>query len=361
LVSRKFRSAVSQIFLRSRSENSGCRGSAHNLGSILRQPSKVGVVIVDSVVVENATPLGKQEIIEGRVRVYYYGYWIKAYEAPSDTLLAKKRLIEALTRRLFNHVEHGVNIPGTRLAEARQAFDTEADPRRRRIKGAMLAGALFNRATDIFTKLMEIQSIGVAIETDNALMRECGQHLEEALRLSQMVLHRSGEEGLDELWGEPFKAFAFPIEEFYKSRYIKIAQSMQAIDGIRDELIATFAGLPLFNGVDALLCEFARAARVKCETLRTDPDIFDVWTSFVAAAERLAEFRPDLPANAHLAEQQQVAQGLQLLLGGRNVVSYITRARVPMPKTTREFVERCDQFRRLYRIPSPSAAFSVVA
>jgi len=116
-------------------------------------------VIVDSVVVENATPLGKQEIIEGRVRVYYYGDWIKAYEAPSDTLLAKKRLIEALTRRLFNHVEHGVNIPGTRLAEARQAFDTEADPRRRRIKGAMLAGALFNRATDIFTKLMEIQSM----------------------------------------------------------------------------------------------------------------------------------------------------------------------------------------------------------
>ncbi|MGC4093589.1 MAG: hypothetical protein QM756_37965 [Polyangiaceae bacterium] len=38
-----------------------------------------------------------------------------------------------------------------------------------------------------------------------------------------MVLHRSGEEGIDELWGEPFKAFAFPIEEFYKSRYIKIA------------------------------------------------------------------------------------------------------------------------------------------
>jgi hypothetical protein len=317
---------------------------------------KVGIAIV-----ENPVPLGKREIIDGRLRVYYYGYWIKAYDAPGDTLLAKKRLIEALTRRLFNHVEHGVNIPGTRLEEARRAYIAEAEPRRRRIKGAMLAGALFNRATDIFTKLVEIQSVGVTIEADNALMRECGQYLEEALTLSKMVLHRSGEEGLDELWGEPFKAFAFPIEEFYNSRYIKIAQSMLAIDSIRDELLATFANLPAFAGALPLLHEFARAARVKCETLRTDPDIFDVWASFVAAAECLAEFRPDLSPGASIAEQQQVAQGLQLLLGGRNVVSYITRARVPMPKTTREFVERCDQFRRLYGNLPGSAQYCVVA
>ncbi|MGD0676870.1 MAG: hypothetical protein ABSC94_15765 [Polyangiaceae bacterium] len=297
---------------------------------------------------DNAIPLGKREIIDGQLRVYYYGYWIKAYEAPTDTLLAKKRLIEALTRRLFNHVEHGINIPGARLAEARQAFDTEADPRRQRIKGAMLAGALFNRATDIFTKLVEIQSLGVVIEADNALMCECGQHLEEALNLSRMVLHRSGEEGLDELWGEPFKAFAFPIEDFYNSRYIKIAQSMQAIDAIRDRLVATFARLPMFDGVEVLVCEFARAARVKCETLRTDPEIFDVWTSFVSAAEQLAEFRPDVPTGASLNEQQQASQGLQLLLGGRNLVFYVTRARVPMPKTTCEFFDRCDQFRGLY-------------
>jgi hypothetical protein len=311
--------------------------------------------------VESAIPLGKREVIEGQLRVYYYGYWIKAYEAPSDTLLAKKRLIEALTRRLFNHVEHGVNIPGTRLEEARRSFDAESDPPRRRVKGAMLAGALFNRATDIFTKLVEIQALGVTIEPDNALMRECGQYLEEALTLSKMVLHRSGEEGLDELWGEPFKAFAFPIEEFYNSRYIKIAQSMLAIDAIRDELIRTFDHFPMFAGVEALLREFARAARVKCETLRTDPDIFDVWASIVAAAERLAEFRPALPSDAALAEQQQSAQGLQLLSGGRNVIFYITRARVPMPKTTREFVERCDQFRRLYGNPPCASALSVVA
>jgi hypothetical protein len=306
--------------------------------------------------VEGAIPLGKKEIVGGRLRVHYYGYWIKAYEVPADTLLAKKRLIEALTRRLFNHVEHGLNVPGRRLAEARRAFDEETDPERRRVKGAMLAGALFNRATDIFTKLVEIQGLGVTIEVDNALMRECGQYLQEALTLGKMVLHVSGEEGLDELWGEPFKAFVMPIEEFYNSRYVKIAQSMEAIESIRDELISTFAPLPAFAGVDRLLHEFAAAAMVKCETLRTDEEIFDVWTSFVVAAEHLAMLRPRLSSDASLEMQQQVAQGVQLLVSGKDIISYITRARVVMPKTTRELFERCRQYRDLYVVPERHVA-----
>jgi hypothetical protein len=53
--------------------------------------------------------------------------------------------------REFYHTEHGLNIPGHLLAEARQAWQDEADPGKKRIKGAMYAGAMFNRATDIFT------------------------------------------------------------------------------------------------------------------------------------------------------------------------------------------------------------------
>src|SRR5688572_18607491 len=93
-------------------------------------------------------PAGTERVIDGRLRVYYDGYWIKAYDVPANTLLAKKWLIEALTRRLFNHVEHGLNVPGARLDEARRAFESETDPQRTRVKGAMLAGALFNRAAD---------------------------------------------------------------------------------------------------------------------------------------------------------------------------------------------------------------------
>jgi hypothetical protein len=294
---------------------------------------------------DNTIPFGKKQVIDGRLRVFYYGYWIKAYEVPADTLLAKKRLIEALTRRLFNHVEHGLNIPGNRLEQAREALASEGDPKRHRVKSAMLAGCLFNRAADIFTKLVEIQALGVAITPDNALMRECGDYLQEALDLGRKVLHRSGEEGLDELWGEPFKAFAFPIEDFYNSRYIKIAQTMQAIDGIRLELVRTFADAPWFSGIEHLVDDFACAAKVKCETLRTDDDIFEVWTSFAVSGERLGEFQPILPGDASTSDRQHAALGVRLVADARELVSHVTRARVPMPKTTLEFVERCARFR----------------
>jgi hypothetical protein len=293
-------------------------------------------------------PSGSKRAIDGQWRIYCEGYWVKAYDAPADTLLTKKRLIEALTRRLFNHVEHGVNIPGVRLEEARRAFETETDPRRARVKGAMLAGALFNRAADVFTKVVEIQALGIEIRADNDLMRQCGEHLQEALDLGRMVHHRSGEEGIDELWGEPFKAFAFPIEDFYKSRYIKIAQTMHAVDRITDVLTETLAGQPMFAGIASLIAEFAKTAKQKCETLHTDAEIFNVWASFVAASERLAAFEPILPAGAHAplpADLYRAAQGMRLLLQAKDLVFYVTRARVPMPKTTQAFCERCEVYR----------------
>ncbi|HEX3598220.1 MAG TPA: hypothetical protein VHU80_24095 [Polyangiaceae bacterium] len=301
---------------------------------------------------DSEIPLGKKQIVDGRLRVYYYGYWIRAYDAPADTLLAKKQLIRALTRRLFNHVEHGLNIPGERLEEARHAFETETTPERRRVKGAMLAGALFNRATDIFTKLVEIQALGAEIHPDNALLRECGDYFQEALELGRMVLHRSGEEGIDELWGEPLKAFMFPVESFYESRYVKISQTMREIDEICGALCDTFDGVPAFSGVHERIAELSAAAKLKSEILRTDPDIFDVWTSFVVATERLAAFEPRLPPDATADERQRVTDGNRLLANGSALISDVARARVPMPKTAREFIDRCSAYRTTARVPS---------
>jgi hypothetical protein len=251
---------------------------------------------------------GAKRAIDGEWRVFYGDYWIKAYDAPADTLHAKKTLIEALTRRLFNHVEHGLNIPGRRLAEARQAFDSETDLAKQRIKGAMLAGALFNRAGDLLTKAVE--------------------------------LHRSGDEGIDELWGEPLKAFAFPIEDFYKSRYIKIAATMRDIDRIADALCETFGGTRAFAGIVPAIGEFARAAKVKCETLHTDPKIFEAWSMFVTAGERLLGFQPVGSQRSPVDERLRISQGLQLLAAAKELVTHVTRARVPMPKSTRELLDR---------------------
>ncbi|MFT3759159.1 MAG: hypothetical protein QM748_10085 [Thauera sp.] len=290
------------------------------------------------------TENGTIALVDGVRRIFCDGYWIKVYDPPANSLKAKKQLIQALTRRLFNHVEHGINIPGKRLDDARKAYEAEQDPARKRVKGAMLAGALFNRATDIFTKLVELQELGIEIETDNALMRECGFCLQEALSLGKLVLHRSGEEGIDELWGEPFRAFSIPVEAFYDSRIIKIAQTLRDIDRLAETLSATLSATPLYEGIQPAIARFAEAAKIKCETLRTDPDIFDVWSDFVVASEELAAFAPRLSHGVSAAERQLATDGHGLLLQGRDLVTYITRARVPMPKSTREFIERCEAF-----------------
>lgn len=284
-------------------------------------------------------------------RVYYEGYWIKTYPVPVDTLQAKKLLIEALTRRLFNHTEHGLNVPGWRLNDARASHQVETDPAKRRVKAAMLAGAMFNRAADIFRKLVELQAEGIEIRSDDVLMRECGQCLLDAMELGHCVKHRSGEEGIDELWGEPFRAFTIPIEDYYESRYIKISQAMRDIDRIARAVEATFAHIPAFSTLPALFKAFTQAAKIKTETMRTDADIFDVWSDMVSAAEKVTEYTVDT-SSAETSVKHNINEGLQLLRNGRDLVFHIARARTSMPKSTREYSERCATYLELGSVPA---------
>ena len=298
---------------------------------------------------------GTRRLFDQVERVFYAGYWIKTYPVPADELRAKRDLIEALTRRLFNHTEHGLNVPGVRLKEARAAYDAETDPASRRVKGAMMAGALVNRAADIFRRLVDLESDGVDVRTDYPLLAECGKCLIEALELGRLVYHRSGEEGIDELWGEPFRVFSIPLADFYESRYIKTGQAMRDIDRIAASMVSNLSQIPVFAGIEHVVQEFARAARVKIETLRVDPDIFDVWAKFVTAGERLADFVPATLGDTAERPSSRSAHGLsdgqQLIRNGRALVFYIARARTPMPKSTQEFIERCEFYRQNGRLP----------
>ena len=284
---------------------------------------------------------GTRRTTDGVERVFHDGYWIRTYPVPEDTLAQKKLLIEALTRRLFNHTEYGLDVPGRRMEEARSAWESEDDPAKKRVKGAMYAGSLFNRAADIFRQMVELERAGIAIEPSGDLMRECGRCLQAAYGLCRLVLHRSGEEGIDELWGEPFRAFTVPIEEFYECRYIKIAQSMRDIDRIAEALATTVGACPVFSGLEPLVRDFALAARTKAETLRTDGDVFDVWADFVTAGERLLAFEPNPGPSPDAATLREVDAARRLVANGRDLIFYIARARVSMPKSTAEFVERC--------------------
>jgi hypothetical protein len=287
---------------------------------------------------------GFRKKIDGIPNVYYEGYWIKYYESPVDSLTAKKGLIQSLTRRLFNHMEHGINIPGILLDDVRAAYEAEDDPRKKRVKGAMLAGALFNRAADIFTHLVDLEASGVEILPENDLMHTCGLCLREALDLGKLVKHRNGDEGIDELWGEPFKAFIMPIDEFYKSRYLKIAMTMKNIDQAAAYMANCIKSDPRFPGVDLLILEYAKKARHKCETLRTDEEIFDVWSNFVVAGEAVTDFQliETAPATEPLLDPLDVKH---MLKEGVRLIAFITRARTPMPVSTNNFLSACERYK----------------
>jgi hypothetical protein len=289
-------------------------------------------------------PNGTVKDIDGKPSVFYDGYWIKRYDPMEDSLETKKYLIEALTRRLFNHVEHGINMPGSRLDEARQAYEEESDPARKRVKGAMLAGALFNRGTDIFRELVTLGDEAVVSGRGREMLHECGQYLLQALEMGKLVKHRSGDEGIDELWGEPFRAFTVPISSFYETRYLKIAQTMRDIDRISESMSQAFHDSHFFANAEVLIREFAEAAKLKTETLRTDSVIFDVWPKFVVAGERLLQLGPVERTNDSCMACWETDEGSRLIKEGADLITYIARARVPMPKSTRHFIDRCTAY-----------------
>ena len=287
---------------------------------------------------------GARRFIADVEHIYCDGYWIRYYAPLEDTLTNRKRLIDSLTRRAFHHTEAGINTPGKSLDLARQSYESENDPDQRRINAAMLAGALFNRATDLFTTIVELGEKGVKVSHGNELMRQCSDCFLEALTLGKQVKHHSGCEGIDEVWGEPFKAFTMPVADFYQSRFIKIAQGMRDIDKVARCMKEEFSDLEVFAGLEQLIVDYATAARHAAETMKIDPLIFQVWPKFVALGEKLDEFRPGLPANADQMLRMRVAYGRVLIQEGRRLISYIASARVSMPKSTAMYVDKCRRY-----------------
>jgi len=294
--------------------------------------------------VTNSVDNGTKRVVDGRPCVYYDGYWIRCYTPPPESLAARQTLIYHLTRRTFHHTEAGINTPGEKLVAARHSYDNEIDPARKRVKGAMLAGALFNRVTDIFTSVVELAKRGVVVDYDNELMRQCNDYLKEAMELGKTVKHFSGQEGIDELWGEPLKAFTMSLEEFYNSRYIKISQSKRDIDRIASAMAASVEHLAPFNGIEPLINEFKEAAKLECETMKSDPAIFEIWPRFVAAGEALLAFSPDIPRGQTETYACYLRDGTRLVRDGKDLLAYIAGARVPMPKSTDAFMSACQNY-----------------
>ncbi len=158
----------------------------------------------------------------------------------------------------------------------------------------MLAGALFNRAADIFTKLVELEACGVdsAGKRPDARMRTVPSRSTE-IRQAET---RNGDEGIDELWGEPFKAFTMPGAGALRKPFVKIAMTMRNIDEVAEHMARCCATDQRFEGIPNGSSGMQQWPSANVSTLRTDKDIFsDVWSDFVVAGEAITN-RPKLPA-----------------------------------------------------------------
>lgn len=285
--------------------------------------------------------------MDGEDRVYYDGYWIRYYDMP-DSLSYKKQLIDQLTRRVFHHTEPGINTPSDRLNEVRTAYEAEEDPYRKRVLAAMLAGAMLNRGSDILTHMVELEEMGVRVSPDNELIKKCGRCFMGALEYGKYIRPATGREGLDELWGEPFKVFTMPVKQFLASRYIKIAQTMHEIDAISSKLSSMFAQSPMFSHMVPTIREMGDSAKLAAETMRTDARIIEIWPRFVGASDRISATNAILPEGSIKKQYALGERGIQLIRDGASLIIIHANTRIPMPISTREFLQRCDKFVEKY-------------
>ncbi len=287
---------------------------------------------------------GTTRDIEGKPCVYYDGYWIRSYHLHEDSYADKKQMIDLLTRRVFHHVEQGINTPSNRLDEIRAIYEAEDDPARKRVKGAMLAGSLLNRGRHILTVIVELEEAGVRIESSNELVRECGRCFIEALELGKNIKLGDGGEGIDELWGEPFKVFTMPIEEFFKSRYIKIAQTMTEIDQVANATRSVICQFSEFDHIKVKLSELAEMTKLACETIRSDPVIFDVWPRYIAAKEKYEDCMLGLSVDDHNNGYLLSLEAYRLIKEGGELLVKLATLRVPIPNSVKDYSQRCNEF-----------------
>jgi len=289
---------------------------------------------------------GTVRMVEDEERVYYDGYWIRYYESP-ETLSYKKQLIDLLTRRVFHHTEPGINTPSDRLEEVRTAYEAENDPYRKRVLAAMLAGALLNRGSEILTHIVELEEKGVDVSPESGLLKKCGSCFMGALEYGKYIrpnMGLEGLEGLEELWGEPFKAFSMPVKQFLDSRYIKIAQTMREIDSITDKLCSIFRKTPLLSHLVPTIKELGASAKMATETMRSDPRMIEIWPRFVGASDKTFAAKINTPNESAKKLHALGQRGLKLIQDGSTLIISHTYSRVPMPNSTREFLHRCDNF-----------------
>ena len=149
---------------------------------------------------------------------------------------------------------------------------------------------------------------------------------------------------VNELWGEPFRVFSLPIEEYYQSRYIKIAQTMAEIDLVTEEILNLIKLSPLFSDAKDKVVELSVASKLACETLRSDPVIFEIWPRYVIAREAVDDYTIDLASVKETEMRIKYKEGYELIKEGGSLVTVLSSLRVPIPDSVKNYVKKCEEY-----------------
>ena len=87
--------------------------------------------------------------------------------------------------------------------------------------------------------------------------------------------------------------------------------------------------------------DYAITAKIESETIKKDPAIFKVWQEYVVAGDSLQKFTPQ----GTRLSTNELQQGRELVDAVKRLIEWVAFARVPMPKTTTEYFQRCSSFK----------------
>jgi len=117
---------------------------------------------------------------------------------------------------------------------------------------------------------------------------------------------------------------------------------MDNIELLADTIKQTYCNRPEFEGLSLLVDTYCDAAQHECETMKSDSTIFDIWPRFIATGEKLVEYQPSLQEGCSRECQYAIEHAMQTLIAGRDLINWVARARVPMPKSTENYIARCN-------------------
>ncbi|MEQ8939061.1 MAG: hypothetical protein RLT30_10225, partial [Gammaproteobacteria bacterium] len=203
----------------------------------------------------------------------------------------------------------------------------------------------------ILKAIVELEESGVKIEPSNELLRECGRCFMEALSLGKNIKLNDGGEGVDELWGEPFRVFSMPIEDYFHTRYVKVARTMFEIDRVTEDLEKVMQEFDLFEQMRTRLKDLSESAKLACETIRNDPAIFDIWPRYIAAKESYQQDLMTIMQSKTKAEHKdslntyrRLLEANRILREGGIVLIKLATLRVPLPTSVGRISEHVEEF-----------------